>query len=58
MCVSLCQWNVIAAIDIFNKKKEYFYDQCPKSVYVNIPLLIIYLSANETLIGHTEIYMD
>ena len=38
MCVSLRQWNAIAAIDIFNEK-EFSYDRCPYSVYLNIPLL-------------------
>ena len=37
------------------KKEEYFYDRCTNRVYFNTPLLILYLSAIETLICHTEI---
>ena len=48
LCVSLRQWNAIAAIDIFynnKKKKENSYDRFPNPDYFNIPLLMIYLSA-------------
>ena len=44
----------IAAIDIFNIK-EYSYDRCPDPFYFDTLLLIIYLSAIETLICHKEI---
>ena len=55
LCISLRQWNAIAVIDVFNKKSIPIYDRCSNPVYFNTPLLIIYLSAMETLICHTEI---
>ena len=58
LCVSLCQWNAITATDIFIKRKEYSYDRCPNPVYFKIHLIIIYLSAIETLICHTEIEVN
>ena len=52
--VSLRQWNDKAVIDIFNKKNECCNHRCPDSVYFNKLLLIIYLSAIETLICRRE----
>ena len=43
----------MAVTDIFNKKKCCNH-RCPDSVYFNTLLLIIYLSAIETLICHKE----
>ena len=37
---------------------EYSYDRCPNPFYFYTPLLIIYFSAIETLICHTEIEVD
>ena len=48
----------IAAIDIFNKKREYSYERRSYPVYFNTPFLIIYLSAIVTLICHTEIVVN
>ena len=36
-------------MDIFNKKRKCFNHRCPDSLYFNKLLLIIYLSATETL---------
>ena len=57
LCLSLRQWNAIAALDILNKI-EYSYDGCPSPVFFKISLLIMYLSAIKTLICHTEIGVD
>ena len=46
--------NDIASIDIFNEKRNCFNHRCPDSVYFNTMLLIIYLSAIETLICRRE----
>ena len=48
--VSLRQKNAIAGIDILNKKRKCCNHRCPESVYFNTLLLIIYLSAIETLV--------
>ena len=40
----------IAVTDFFNKKRKYCYHRCPDSVYFKTLLLVIYLSAIETLI--------
>ena len=58
LCVSLRYYNVISDKDIFNFKKIYSYDRCTNSIHFNTPLLIIYLSAIETLICHREIELD
>ena len=54
-------WRIIApmeryieVIDIFNKKRKCCSHRCSYSVYFNILLLIIYLSAAETLICRRE----
>ena len=36
----------------FQLKTWYSYDRCPNRIYFNTPMLIIYLSAMETLICH------
>ena len=51
--VSLRQYNDIAVIDIFIKRKCCNH-RCPDSVYFNTLLLIIYFSAIETLICPRE----
>ena len=48
-CISAPTERYIAGIDIFNKKM-YCNHRCPNSVYLNILLLIKYLSAIETLV--------
>ena len=52
--VSLRQQNDIAVIDIFNKKRKCCNHRCPDSDYFNTSLLIIYLSAMETIICRRE----
>ena len=53
-------WCIIAPIEryrgyrFFYKKRNYCNHRCPYSVYFNTVLLIIYLSAIETLICHRE----
>ena len=55
VAVSLRQYNDIAVTDIFNKKKRKCSNhRCPDSVYFNTLLLIIYLSAVETLSRRRE----
>ena len=44
----------IACIDILNKKRKCCNHRCPDPVYFNTLLLIIYLSAFETLICRRE----
>ena len=51
--VSKRQLNDIACIDIFNKNGKGCYHRCPDPFYSNMLLLIIYLSAVETL-SHRE----
>ena len=48
--VSLRKYNDIAATDIFNKKRNCCNHPCPGSVYFNMMLIIIYLSATKTFI--------
>ena len=55
--------NIIATVEPcsgyrYFKKKVYSYDRCHNRIYLNNPLLIIYLSAIETLICHTEIEVN
>ena len=44
----------LAVIDIFNKRRKSCNHRCPHSVYFHTLLLIIYLSAIETLICRRE----
>ena len=44
------QYNDIVGMNIFNKKEVYSYDRCRNPVYFDSSLLIIYMSAIETLI--------
>ena len=52
--VSLRQQKDIAVIDIFNEKRKCCNHRCPDSVYFHTLLLIIYLSAIETLICYRK----
>ena len=52
--VSLHQYNEIAVINLFNKKRKCCNHQYRHSVYFYTLLLIIYLSAIETLICRRE----
>ena len=66
MCVTDCD-DMTAIVNVaFNpntinqsiKKKEYSYDRCPNPLCFNILLLIIYFTAIETIICHTEIEVN
>ena len=52
--LSLRQKNDIAVIDIFNKKRKYCNHRCHDCVDFNTLLLILYLSAIETLVCRRE----
>ena len=45
---------LIAVTDIFNKIRKCCNYRCPDSVYFDTLLLIMYLTATETLICHRE----
>ena len=53
--VAVRQYNVKAVIDIFNKKRKCCNHRRPDSVYFYTLLLIMYLSAIETIIFRREI---
>ena len=60
LCQATKAWSIIApierhsGIDIFIKKKECCNHRCHESVYFNTLLLIVYLSATDTLICRRE----
>ena len=41
-------------IDIFNRKRKFYNHRCLDSVYFNMQLLIIYLSAIQTFVCRRE----
>ena len=51
---SVYQQNDVAVIDIFNEKRKCCNHRRPDSIYIHTLLLIIYLSAIDTLICHRE----
>ena len=56
LCVSLRQWNAIAAIDIFDKKGS--IPIIDALIYFYMLLFIIYLNTIKTLLCHTEIEIN
>ena len=51
--MEFCSWY-----RYYQLKRLYFYHRCTNQVYINIPLLITYLSAIDTLFCLTEIEVN